>query len=667
MNKDIPLFQNQPYQKYSPNVFDDSLSLYEQIITFIEYLNKVIDNSNDVTTETLTLRSDFSKFKTLLESSLLPDGITKTLMEWKQSGLLKNIINDELFASKTNNDDFNTFVLDTTKNFNDVDTILSQSLKKTDVGILDLTIFNEATRSVLLGLVGGEINAVLGIENVKPENTTFLTVSKNLINPLRRKNGFGLGFSYAVDGVDTYTSNGSLTSYQDVIQTNVGDIIYSNTSGRIVWYGDTNKVVGSTSFVFDENINLFKATVGGGIKTKVDGFLSYINVDGYWFVSKNSISNGKQIYGNVVLDDKIKSNIFSTKIENELLSSRIDDIEKPVSDVTFFIPKYLYCYDNVKNNKWIEKYNLLATRNLTNFYLNISAPYGALKDYDRVKSQGADDLNIVTTNGDESVYRRIYNQRVIDPSKKSNPFSEKNVLLIGDSFFDQSVLPCDIKNQIVNVHGFDGFNFIGSKTSVATINGNEITCNNEGRGGFTIEDFTKSIQTQGRGSVFPNPFIFNGSVDFSEYMSFNEINGVIDYVIINLGVNDLILNHDDGDSIKIKMKLLIDLIRESYVDCKIFINGLVMISEINGQYDTFIHNSLVLKINKGYEELCEQTNCVYIDTNVYFDSSYGYNTQSIPYRGSVRDRIVQTDWLHPSESGYYMIADTDASAFIYHM
>lgn len=494
---------------------------------------------------------------------------------------------------------------------------------------------------------------------VTPEKTTFISVSENLINPSLRKDGYMLGFTYNTDTTETYIASGTITAYKETFATVTGDVFYSNANGRLVWYGSDGKVSGNTGFVMDSASGLFKATVGGGVKSKVDGYLDYIKRDGLWFVAKNTYVGGIQEYGLTVLNDNVKSNVFLTK----------DELK--TTDLTSFVPKNLYCFDSNKNSKWINKDNVLVSRNPNDFYLDMTAPNGALRDWNRVLTQTNDQLSVKSALTNEVKYTKVYARKSVDPTLKQNPTTQKNVLLIGDSYFDQDTLPTDIKNQIVNKYGFTNFNFIGTKVSTKTIDGVSVSCNNEGRGGYTIEDFTKTDNTQGRGSVFPNPFLENGIVDFSDYMTRNNITGSIDYVFINLGVNNLIMFGDSYETVKPKLQTLIDLIHADYPNCKIFIDGLVMISKINGQYDCVYHNSIALGINQAYEELCEDAsnyaNCVYVDTAVFFDSEYGFSCEMQSYRGSTEQRKVQTDWLHPSEAGYYMMSDTIASAFIYHM
>lgn len=82
---------------------------------------------------------------------------------------------------------------------------LAETVKQSDTGVLDLNIFNEPSRSVLMGQEPGHINAVLGERNVKginidykavsPENTSFIDVIDvvyNLYNPENSTDGYRL-------------------------------------------------------------------------------------------------------------------------------------------------------------------------------------------------------------------------------------------------------------------------------------------------------------------------------------------------------------------------------------------------------------------------------------------------------------------------------------------
>ncbi|WP_025910650.1 SGNH/GDSL hydrolase family protein [Priestia flexa] len=559
------------------------------------------------------------------------------------------------------------------KDYNEVTAQLAQKLQKGDVSVSDINKnkgkFDQTymTEEFLQQIAGNTpINAVPADNSITPKKTTFMVASENLIDPSKRSDGYNLNFSWNTQY--SLNTDASMTAYTESFPTVNGEVIYSNAPGRLVWYTSSDNVSGTAAFSWDSSLGLYKATVGGGVKSRVDGYISNINVNGgYWFVCRSALYSGsKSKYGTSKLSDIVDSNVFSKKTELEVVKTDVSLLKTPTNSTTFFVPHYLYCYESNKSSKWIPKHNVMIARNPNSFYIDSTAGWGFLRDWERIKTQDADIISLKTAIGGASVYSKQYARRSVNPATKTNPSTQKNVLLIGDSYSDAGYIPCDIKKQLTD-YGFNNFNFIGTKTD--TING--VTTLNEGRGGYTIDDFTKATDSGGRGVTYPNPFLNNGVVSFLNYMSRNNFSGNLDYAIVELGVNNVVALGNDPTTIKNKMQGLIDLILSSYPNCKIFIVGLVMISKINGTTDCVYHNSLVLNINKAYEELCESSsyasNCVYVDTAVFFDSEYGFPYENKPYRGSSEQRKVQTDWLHPSEAGYYMMTDTISSAFIYHM
>lgn len=557
-----------------------------------------------------------------------------------------------------------------------VDAQLAEKATKGEIVSADLKTLNESDRLGLVNLKEEVIQAMAGTTpvnsipadaSVTPIKTSFMSISENIIDPAKRNDGKRLGFTYNVDTESTYVTDAALTSYTETFTTVSGEVVYSNTPGRLVWYNGSGVVQGNAGLVLDAATGLYKATVGGGVKSKIDGYLSYINLESYWFVCKSaSYSGGKSKFGATKLNDNVESNTLAKKVELDTVKSDVSALKTPTANATFFAPHYLYCYESNKGSKWIPKYNVMTAKNYNDFYIDITAGWGYFRDWERVLTQASDTVKIKNVRSGAEVYSKGYTRRSVNPASKTNPATAKNVLVIGDSFSDAGFIPCDIKKQLSD-NGFSNFNFIGTKSDTI----NSVTALNEGRGGYTLDDFLKTDNTGGRGATYPNPFMSNGVVSFSDYMTRNAFAGSLDHVIIELGVNNIVAFTHTPDAIKTKMQSLIDLILASYPSCKIFVCGLVMISKINGTTDCHYHNSLVLNINKAYEELCESTgyaaNCVYVDTSVFFDTDYGFPVLTTPYRGSTEQRKVQTDWLHPSEAGYYMMSDTIASAFIYHM
>lgn len=522
---------------------------------------------------------------------------------------------------------------------------------------------------------GGIYNSQgVGDGSITPAKTNFINVSPNIINPSNVKSGYSLDYTWKTATTDSYTISSLCSLYQNEIPASNGDVFFSNAGGRCVWYNSSNQVSGNAVFKEDSETGLFKVTVGGGVKVKFDAYKSYIDKDGYWFLCKAPFTGAMQEYGVTILSDNLKSNIFANKKDLVTVEEKVNSLLAPTLDTTFFIPKKLYCLKGTEKDKWLFKQNTIVSKNYTELYLDNTAPNGAYRGINGdLQTQGADNIKVKSTKDNSILYSKAYNRCVADYTVKSNPSTSKNIMIIGDSLSDAGYIPCDIKDQLVNKFNFTNFNFIGTKTDTLTIDGtnNSVTCLNEGRGGYTIDDYLKDDNTQGRGAVYPNPLLNNGVVSLKNYMTKNGFEGDLDFLIVELGVNNIVAFNNKPAVIKEKMATFLNMVISEYPNCKIFVCGLLCVSKINATYDCILHNSKVLNVNKEYEALCEtdafKNNCIYVDTNTFFDIEFAYSYTNFNYRGSSEPKKKITDWLHPSKAGYYMVTDTIVSAFVYYM
>ena len=162
---------------------------------------------------------------------LLGEQVTRELKKMYDDGSLASLINDVLL--KDINKKVDTFKTEVNEQ---LDTIILEAIKKGDTGILDLNIFNEEARKILLGQTQGNINSVLGFRNVKNYNidyenitadrTTFLTPSINLLNPREFRLG---GYYSASDGTWKVAEGNKASTY---IKCRKGEKYYLNTSNR---------------------------------------------------------------------------------------------------------------------------------------------------------------------------------------------------------------------------------------------------------------------------------------------------------------------------------------------------------------------------------------------------------------------------------------------------
>ena len=308
------------------------------------------------------------------------------------------------------------------------------------------------------------------------------------------------------------------------------------------------------------------------------------------------------------------------------------------------------------------KENVISTYNLDDFRLGQPGDiqYGYYPDYVNISGSSIQ-LGIYNSRTNELLYSKVISNVV--PEIPSNKDIEKNILIIGDSYIDRGFLPCKIKDMLVNDYGFTKLNFIGLNSKTI----NDVTCLNQGRGGATITDYIKTDNSQGQG--WNNPFNFNGNISFTQYCNDNSWDG-LDIVIINLGVNDLIVYGKENKSdIKTKLSQLIDYIHADYPNCMIYVNGLIYVHKENNTKNHIIHNKDAMYINSEYEALLSQDKyssfCRYVDQGFSFLIDYGFSYKKVKaYPNSLEEVKIITDWLHPSELGFDMMAEADVSCIL---
>lgn len=261
--------------------------------------------------------------------------------------------------------------------------------------------------------------------------------------------------------------------------------------------------------------------------------------------------------------------------------------------------------------------------------------------------------------------------RTVNASDLTNPSSKKNVLLIGDSFTDMGILPCEVKRNLTVDLGLTNLNFVGHKEDT----NDTVTCRNCGIGGITLMDYIKTDNSQGRPeATWNNPFLYNGIVSVKQYMSQYANDEKLDIAIIECGVNDLIVGVSQYDTIAQttvnRMKSLVDIIHSQYPNCKIFCIGQKYANNIQTAINADMFNKLVMNMNRGYSTLCRESAyssfCIYVDIALLFDSVHFSPYQMKPiYKGTDETVRVITDWLHPNNAGFYEIAEQIAGAIAY--
>ena len=372
--------------------------------------------------------------------------------------------------------------------------------------------------------------------------------------------------------------------------------------------------------------------------------------------------------GNIVLEETnnyftLNGDFLAPNITNKFIEvdRNINNVKNVELNSSIYIPSKIF---NLKIGEYKRSFkeNVISTYNLDDFRLGHPGDiqYGYYPDYVNISGSSIQ-LGIYNSRTNELLYSKTISNVV--PEIPSNKDIEKNILILGDSYIDRGFLPCKIKDMLVNDYGFTKLNFIGLNSKTI----NDVTCLNQGRGGATITDYIKTDNSQGQG--WNNPFNFNGNISFTQYCNDNSWDG-LDIVIINLGVNDLITYGSENKSdIKTKLSQLIDYIHADYPNCMIYVNGLIYVHKENNTKNHIIHNKNAMYINSEYEALLSQDKyssfCRYVDQGFSFLIDYGFSYKKVKaYPNSLEEVKIITDWLHPSELGFDMMAEADVSCIL---
>ncbi|GAB4042550.1 hypothetical protein [Spirosoma litoris] len=252
--------------------------------------------------------------------------------------------------------------------------------------------------------------------------------------------------------------------------------------------------------------------------------------------------------------------------------------------------------------------------------------------------------------------------QIVVTAKKSSPSTNKNILLIGDSFTQQAYYPNELARRLTGTGGTPTGDGLTNLTFVGT---QGVATKHEGWSGKTYS-FFESNQ-----SPFWNPS--TSQVDFNYYCTQNSYSQ-IDYAVIILGTNA-----KEDNSI---IGALWDKLLAHNPNIKVLIGGCIFSNPQNGwgsipldQVDNptgrnFLASvKTVLDYNRRLEAL---TKTAPYSSNFFFadilpgydiDSNMQYTTVAANARNSTATVQQGTDNVHPAPSGYWEIADTMWRAF----
>ena len=238
-------------------------------------------------------------------------------------------------------------------------------------------------------------------------------------------------------------------------------------------------------------------------------------------------------------------------------------------------------------------------------------------------------------------------------------------MILGDSFIQADVIADDFK-KAMDSYGYN-LNYLGYESSPSGTK-------RMGYGGYRAWDFNNDpalLRPEFPRNPFWNPN--TSKVDFRYFIENEMHETTLDYAVIHLGVNDKLTDKLMGESgnneLVNRIVTLVNNIHASYPNCKIFVDGLVILSKDNEFANFRMYADDIFDYNSKLEQaLSTLDNVFYVPVIATFNSDYAYEYEMVQaYKDSDEYYKVVKEWLHPSTVGYHMIADQLIPAFIYNI
>ncbi|GAB4042166.1 hypothetical protein [Spirosoma litoris] len=549
----------------------------------------------------------------------------------------------------------------------------------------------------------------------------FSTSVQTTLN--RRLQGKNLLKNYRLEGVGTYPDNFYLertsgsayvgivtgTSPTSLVSAKFTVAATSGASGYAIWYqqginttslgiaGKSARLwfwiktdialsniyirprVGTTSGTPDYNNLTSQNTPGQWSLVKSNVFALDAGTDvGYGaYLNMNAASFGTtanvEISGMMVrLEDdgdvsgfEYNSNYEAVRSSGFVTSDDVNALLLNPRGISLSLPEKIYA---VKGDQLeVFKRSILKIANPANVGLAVAnSSYPAAKGnfYERVYryTPGSSDVSFplaFEVKDENSAVLATGSTQIVVTAKKSSPSSNKNILLIGDSFTQQAWYPNELARRLTGTGGSPAGDGLTNLTFIGTQGGTGTR--HEGWSGKTYS-FFESNQ-----SPFWNPN--TSQVDFNYYCTQNGYSG-IDYVVIILGTNA-----KEDNSI---ISALWDKLLAHNSNIKVLIGGCIFANPQNGwgsialdQVDNPTGRNFLASIkttldyNRRLEALTKTSpyvnNFFFADILPGFDMDFNMqynNAAQANARNSTATIPQGTDNVHPASSGYWQIADT---------
>ncbi len=294
---------------------------------------------------------------------------------------------------------------------------------------------------------------------------------------------------------------------------------------------------------------------------------------------------------------------------------------------------------------------VISGQNATLFGQNllVDSHGGMVTAFDGEEELGEDAWNLSSLSSDQlSLQRNGQTEAavtIVNADTLPNLPQNLRVLLLGDSLFGEGYY----SQYLAQCFAADDtpVTFLGIGTAGET--------HHEGRGGWATYDYCHSQSKYG----YTNIFLNDGQFDFSHYMNRQGYDGV-DVVVLQLGINDLNLTHDNRPEDVIgHLNAIIKSIHRYDETIQIYINAPLLPF---GQLETLPDKNKRLHLTEAMLAAYENRQAegiflvpVYAFVDPYLDFKL---EEPLLDEENQDGAFVVTDTTHPAQSGYETLADT---------
>ena len=211
--------------------------------------------------------------------------------------------------------------------------------------------------------------------------------------------------------------------------------------------------------------------------------------------------------------------------------------------------------------------------------------------------------------------------------------ANKKILMIGDSFVARGYIQHYISGKVPSVQ------FIGTKTT------QNYNFKSEGVSGSRLYYFTDPETS---------PFYFSGGLNFSQYLSENNL-AAPDYVVINSAINHYSYNNADYGTYLENIKQLVNMVRAYSTGIKIYVTfGANYAMKPGSEYGYPVMRYDVVR--QCCNAVYDAENIVVIPVDYALIDELDYTSETVNYFGN--NISILSDCVHPAENtGFQKIAN----------